>query len=263
MKRHLFQGLLYILCTVTLSSCSEHDDNPVFDTPITHTRKNVIRGVAYLIEGNHAVAVKSSYTDETTPTEVFYIEPVYTEDGIQYPVTVIRSFSSGTKIFIPNSVTIIEESAFNGNDELKSISIPNSVTSIGERAFGNCTALENVTISQSINTIPSSCFFNCPSLTSIVIPDNITTIGSTAFQGCSSMKSISIGKGVEYIGSKAFSDCTAVKRFSIKAVNPPECYYSSLQSIIDGDCTLYVPSGRSDKYRNDPVWGQFYNIAEE
>ena len=56
-----------------------------------------------------------------------------------------------TSVVIPNSVTSIDECAFEGCRSLVSLMIPNSVTSIGERAFSGCSGLTSVT---SSNTTP-------------------------------------------------------------------------------------------------------------
>ena len=51
---------------------------------------------------------------------------------------------------IPNSVTSIGESAFNGHSGLTSVTIPNSVTSIGYRAFYECNGLTEIICWRSI-----------------------------------------------------------------------------------------------------------------
>ena len=50
-----------------------------------------------------------------------------------------------TSVTIPDSVTTIDGSAFEGCDSLTSVTIGNSVTSIGSYAFRDCTSLTSVT----------------------------------------------------------------------------------------------------------------------
>ncbi len=85
---------------------------------------------------------------------------------------------------IPDSVTEIGSSAFDGCIGLTSVTIPDSVTSIGYGAFFGCTGLTDVTIPDSVTSISSLAFYNCTGLTSVIIPGSVTSIGSSAFYGC-------------------------------------------------------------------------------
>jgi hypothetical protein len=69
---------------------------------------------------------------------------------IQYPVG-----KTGVSFTIPNSVTVIGDSAFGGQDSLTSVTIPNSVTSIEDYAFTSCSVLTRVIFQ---GTIPASAF---------------------------------------------------------------------------------------------------------
>ena len=154
-----------------------------------------------------------------------------------------------THITIPNSVTDIGGSAFNGCTCLKSVLLPDSINSIGSYAFSGCTSLVSITLPESLNTIGPYAFEECDSLnqihissidswlsieyddsfeshpnynkvcglyigneplTSIIIPDNITSICDLAFYGFSNIVSIIIPETVSEIGYFAFYGCTGL-----------------------------------------------------
>ena len=96
-----------------------------------------------------------------------------------------------SKIEIPATyngmaVTEIEEEGFISKT-LKEITIPDSVTSIGNSAFNGCTSLTSVTIGNGVTSIGEYAFGGCASLTSVTIPDNVTSIGEYAFAGCAAL----------------------------------------------------------------------------
>ena len=91
---------------------------------------------------------------------------------------------------IPNSVTSIGNSAFDGCFGLTSLNIPDAVTSIGRLAFRYCWNLTSIDIPNSMTSIGEGAFDQCAGLTSIVIPGSVTSIGGWAFRGCSGFEQI-------------------------------------------------------------------------
>ena len=116
---------------------------------------------------------------------------------------------------IPNSVTIIGESAFEGCSGLTSINIPNSVTTIIYWAFKNCSGLTSINIGNSVTTIGESAFEGCSGLTSINIPNSAIRIGDWTFQNCRGLTSINIPNSVTTIGDGAFDKCSGLTSINI------------------------------------------------
>ena len=79
------------------------------------------------------------------------------------------------------------------NDEMvTNLVIPDSVSIIKESAFFNCKSLMNVTIPKSVSYIARWAFYGCQKLISVVIPDNVDAINYGAFGGCTSLEDITL-----------------------------------------------------------------------
>lgn len=120
-----------------------------------------------------------------TMIDKFGIE--YSEDG----TTLKRCPKDFKGTFqIPDSVTSIESSAFEGCTGLTSIEIPNSVTSIEDFAFSGCTGLTSIQIPNSVTSIEWGTFDGCTGLTSIEIPNSVIKLELYSFKGCRSLRRI-------------------------------------------------------------------------
>ena len=138
---------------------------------------------------------------------------LYTKDGS----TLIRYAVAKTDIFfsVPETVTKIEEAAFEFATHLQSVTVPASVTELGAYAFSGCYSLTEAKLLGNVTEIGEKTFFNCFELTDIRIPDSVTAIGAYAFANCSKLLSVQMPDGVETIGKSAFLDCVSLKSFSI------------------------------------------------
>ena len=125
---------------------------------------------------------------------------------------ILASFESKnlTSVVIPDSVTIIEWSAF-ANNQLTSIIIPNGVNVIGIEAFAN-NQLTNITIPSNVAIIGNSAFIN-NQLTSVEFsnPSKLERIETSAFLG-NNITSVTIPDSVTYLACNAFDSTVVITK---------------------------------------------------
>ncbi len=129
---------------------------------------------------------------------------------------------------IPDAVTSIGSEAFAYAHSLEAIAIPNTVTIIYESAFINCNSLINVTFEdrQTPIEIGDYAFAYCENLVRLVLGDIPVTIGEYAFSNCISM-STAIIQNAASIGSYAFaySGLSAFFGPDLLEYIPDGCFY--------------------------------------
>ena len=145
---------------------------------------------------------------------------------------------------IPEGVTEIWESAFEGCKGLTGISFPGTLTEIGwftfydcsgmtelsfaeglkeigSYAFGGCNNLSSIHLPQSLECIGFATFSGCP-ITRIELPNGLRSVSDYAFSGCTGLREVVLPQNLEHIGHGAFAGC-----ISLTKINLPE----SLQEI--------------------------------
>ncbi len=170
-------------------------------TEVTHV---YIPGSVTIIEsGTFAwINLKGIHVDENNPNYC-------SDDGVLFnkdKTSLLRVPETLTEYVVPNSVTIIDNYAFQGCSKLRNVTIRDNVTSIGNSAFSDCTNLVGIKIPDSVKTIGSSAFYNCGNLNTVDFGNSVTTIGDYAFNYCSSLTTISLPDSVSDI-NRAFNYC--------------------------------------------------------
>lgn len=82
---------------------------------------------------------------------------------------------------IPDSVSTIDDDAFNGCRGITIVIIGSGVEIIGDGAFETCSSLESITMSDSVKTIGMNAFFECWNLKKIFFGNGLISVGSNAF----------------------------------------------------------------------------------
>jgi len=200
MRKHILAVIFVLVAMVLFSACQDGDggegggsggNSPVENKPPSDLKESPVSDFEYRAIGGGIEITK--YVG--TSIRVRIPEKI---EGVAVTVIGRYAFSESgiMEVYIPNSVTEIDQGAFSSNTGLTSVTIPNSVTSIGYSAFWRCTGLTSVTIGNSVKSIGERAFEDCTGLTSITIPDSVTEIGRGAFVGCENLTATY--KGVTY-----------------------------------------------------------------
>lgn len=194
-----------------------------------------------------------------------------------------------SSITIPDSVGLIDESAFCDCSNLQSVTFPSSgACKLAFMAFARCTALEtldlshvselmatnygygsffsgctglaSVTIGSLIKEIPDDAFSSCTALTSITFPSQVTTLGDDAFHGCTGLNAVTIPATLTSLHYESFSDCYGLTALVLEgdSVKSMDGTWSSTYEyeFTKGFCRTYVPDALVDAYKASAAWSQ-------
>ena len=203
MRRELFPHLLYIavfavVCVIFISCGSDDEEDSGSGTSV------VIKDDGTTSNGSifSAIDDKNFFLDyvKYTVQEGHLIVSGYDKVGFKGVAKLVSRIT-----YKGNTYEVLEigEDVFHNCKDLTSIYIPNSITKIQNMAFWN-SGLSNVTIPDGVTTIGYRAFQDCKDLTSVVFGKNLESIGSSAFAGCTALTSVKVGDDVTYVGADAF-----------------------------------------------------------
>lgn len=115
-----------------------------------------------------------------------------------------------TSVYIPHSVSHIEQYAFSDCKNLTTVTVEHGVASIGLGAFAWCRGLSSIALPASVTHVDQYAFRSCEGLTEFPLSVGVKTIGDWAFNSCKGLTEVTIPRGVTSIGEWAFADCKAL-----------------------------------------------------
>ena len=181
-------------------------------------------------------------------------------DGFYYDITsdstVSVTYEGSTEHQYEGDIIIPEKATFNNKTY--------QVTEIGPLAFLGCN-IGTISIPNNIIAIREKAFTSS-SLDSINIGLGVLIIEPSAFSYCNHLVSLRLGTGVTDISYWAFKSAPLKEIYAFSETPPTVHYTNSYTNSFDADifnqCTLYVPVGSLQAYKNAEVWKNFKNIVE-
>ena len=148
--------------------------------------------------------------------------------------------------------------------------IPETVQFIDDRAFQCNKHLVEITLPLGVRKIGVCSFYGCAELRKVIIEGPVSSIPWRAFDGCRKLQTVDLPASVGFVGGLSFSDCENLRTVIIRNPEPPhfECEddpedFETMGAFIDTDlsrCTLYVPQGSVEAYRQVSGWNRFKHI---
>ena len=213
------------------------------------------------------IEIDGTILPEVADEYIFTTEGLHTikftlADPTVFPANFFKNqYSYLVSCIIPNTINIIDESAFMGCNRLTNIIIPNNVRTINETVFQLCEHLINLNIPDSVISIGGYAFQNCISLTNVTIGNGLLSIEDNTFENCYALSNITIGNSVTNIGNFVFNfskNLTSITSLATTAPTIQQYTFSNMNS----NGTLFVPSGSTgyDLWLNQ--LGQGWHIEE-
>lgn len=127
------------------------------------------------------------YPSDSSPIEYTVATglPAYTPQEGDDPCGCVWEVNSLQKLVIPEGVTQIAPSAFDGQEKLTEVTLPTTLRKIGTYAFYGCKALTSITIPEGVEEI-GRCAFSDSSVTRFTLPGSLKLLDYEAL-GCTSL----------------------------------------------------------------------------
>lgn len=186
-------------------------------------------------------------------------------------------------VTIPSSVKHIAENAFEECRNLNSIKFENEMDTLPAHILGNTVGLREIVFPRGLKVIGDGALAGSD-IERLTIPEGVVVLGSSALSSAgrkecilpqslevigaralcwrSQCSEFTIPENVRKIGNKAFMGTWSVKKLHIKCSTPPVCDGDIFTASV-ADCTLYVPAGSAELYRQTSPWSSFKDVVEE
>lgn len=109
------------------------------------------------------------------------------------------------EVSLPDTIEVINDHAFDGDQSLKRLTWPKCLIRIGKYSFRK-TGFVSITFPKNLTHIGNFAFFGLKDLKVIELPDSMKEM-DYAFSRCPLLETVHLGCGLSYLGDFEFTDC--------------------------------------------------------
>ena len=123
-------------------------------------------------------------------------------------------------------------------------------------------------VTYNVVAIGDDAFKGATGVTSVKLPlKNLTSIGSYAFNDCTGLTEFTLPECITSIGEKAFYYCDKLQHLYVHSskpgsYNPDKEAFSNINKKNGNVCTLHVPTGTTQAYKEHERFGVFTQVEE-
>lgn len=173
-------------------------------------------------------------------------------------------------IVFPKTITAIEAAFGDCYYLTGTVTIPDNVTRVGNYAFSACTQVEHFVLPKKLadgsgyteKALGTHAFESCRMLKDIVIPEGVTRL-QNSFSYCDELADVTIPSTVTYIDGSAFQGCKKITDIRVNRTTPVSVGWEAFDESIYATCTVHVPAGCAQAYRESSGWMDFKNIVDD
>ena len=221
-------------------------DQTVQDGNVSGSEEQEKKKTAGKGTGNHlryATASNAMAADEGTLPD---------EDGFLIEDDTLLAYNgSDTEVLIPDTVTSIGPSVFQGKKNIRSVTIPASVTTIGDSAFQGMTKLSELIFEDgsALETIGKDAFSGDTDLKDLELPDGVVTIEAGAFASLGKrFTSIKLPATLEKLGETGkdvFQSSSYLENIDIAEGGSVYESYDGVVYLAGSEEALFVAPGKT------------------
>lgn len=194
----------------------------------------------------------------TSDTEIELSSKNNEEDGYNGDVVIPGEVTIEDQTY---TVSSIGESAFADCTEITSVFIPESISTIAGTAFDGCTGLELLDMSESIalTSISSNTFSSCTALETVNFPISIESIGASAFANCANLSNMSLpcttppvldNENNPFEGVDATACIISIPTESVSAYTQSDSWNKFVDPSAKNDIQISVVNNESENENN-------------